>query len=261
MVNLLLKKGPWYELLVPTLSTFFLLLYYRISDEFKDLETDKKYFPDRPIPSGRVLLSDLRVLLWGLSIGSLLLNVLFPVALKEFLAAWLFTLLMGKWFFLEKWISSNRLLAFITHAPVGFFLYWYVIRWFRPDVETFHALVLIGYIVLPGFTWEILRKTFLPQDEMPGYQTYSAMLGYKKSLCLATFFILLTAINDILIPHCFSRFSDFILFFFVLNNFLLLWVLVQMFKPIVKNMKTVTEIYMAFHLLLPLGVLIWKTYV
>ena len=115
-----------WEVLVPALSTFLLLIYYRISDEFKDYETDKKFFPDRPIPSGRVHLLDLKILLAVVTILSIGINLIFPGALKDFIFALIFTVLMGKWFFMEKLISSNRLIAFFTHAPVGFFLYYYM---------------------------------------------------------------------------------------------------------------------------------------
>ncbi|MBP5252598.1 MAG: prenyltransferase, partial [Lachnospiraceae bacterium] len=35
-------------------TVFAFLLWLRIADDLKDFETDKKLFPDRPLPSGRV---------------------------------------------------------------------------------------------------------------------------------------------------------------------------------------------------------------
>ena len=91
--------------LIPALSTFLLLLYYRISDEFKDSKTDQKFFPDRPIPSGRLFLSDLKIMLAVVSIIAVGINLIYPTALKEFMIAFIFTVLMGKWFFMEKIIQ------------------------------------------------------------------------------------------------------------------------------------------------------------
>jgi hypothetical protein len=254
-----------YFLTITTLSPFFLLLYYRISDEFKDYETDKKYFPWRPIPSGRVKLQDLTFLLISLSVLGLLINLLNPFALKEFFMAWIFTVLMGKWFFLKKWIANNRLLAFVTHAPVGFLLYWYVIKFaeefFHATLSFSHTLTLIGFFVLPGLTWEILRKTFLAKDEMPGYQTYSAMLGFKGSLLTALLFITLTAFNDVFLVLYFPKLAPMLWPLMVFNLFLFFAVSWQIFKPWVDNLRVATEVYMAFHLLVPLFYLIWLSYV
>ena len=34
-------------------TVFAFLLWLRVADDFKDFETDKKLFPERPLPSGR----------------------------------------------------------------------------------------------------------------------------------------------------------------------------------------------------------------
>ena len=42
--------------------TVFAFLYWlRVADDLKDYETDKKLFPDRPLPSGRVYKKDIVV--------------------------------------------------------------------------------------------------------------------------------------------------------------------------------------------------------
>ena len=258
-----LKVFRW-DFLVPALSTFFLLLYYRISDEFKDLKTDQKFFPDRPLPSGRLFLSDLRILLYAMTIASVTLNLIFPHALIEFLAALIFTVLMGKWFFLEKYIANNRLMAFFTHAPVGILLYWYVevyllnangVSWSHPE-----KLSLIAFIVIPGLSWEVLRKTYLPQDEMPGYQIYSTMLGFRGALAFAGLWVIITLINNFLLIGLFGFLSPMEIPLVLLNALLLLAILVQACKPWIKNLKPVAELYMTFHLLLPLGKLIYEVW-
>lgn len=256
------KETMDWKILIPTFSSFLLLLYYRISDEFKDYQTDLKFFPDRPIPSGRLFLSDLRILLAIVSLLGAILNLVYQQALYEYIAAFLFTVAMGKWFFMEKWISKNRMLAFITHAPVGIFLYWYVITFILND----HAiswslpekLSVIGYIVLPGLSWEILRKTYLPQDEMPGYQIYSTMLGFKGSLVFAGFWVIATLICDLFLARLFPAIQDLELFFVIINIILLVIVILHGRKPLMKNLKPVAEAYMTLHLLVPLAVLAYR---
>lgn len=250
-----------WQLLVPALSTWLLLLYYRISDEFKDYETDLHFFPDRPIPSGRVKLQDLKILLVIVSAVGVLLNVSFPWASKEYLAAYIFTVLMGKWFFMESLISKNRLLAFFTHGPVGIFLYWYLIQFianlYQIKFTYAQSLSLIGYIVIPGFVWEILRKTYLPQDEMPGYQTYSQMLGFRGSLFFGGIWILLSLINDYFFFSSYIMLKPLIPVIFVIQLLMLLLTIKHGRIPWTKNLRIASEIYMTAHLLIPLGYLIY----
>lgn len=251
-----------WQFLIPAFSTFFLLIYYRISDEFKDVKTDEKFFPDRPIPSGRLFLSDLKVMLIAVSIMGLTMNLFYRDAIIEYMMAFLFTVAMGKWFFLEKQISSNRLLAFFTHAPVGFFLYWYSeiylinvmnVSWSLPE-----KLTVIAFIVLPGFSWEILRKTYLPQDEMPGYQIYSTMLGFRGSLAFGALWVLVTLLNNFHLVSMFTPLQGLALPLSILNFLLLGAIIAHALKPKLKNLKPVVEVYMALHLLIPMGLLIYQ---
>lgn len=253
-----------WSFLIPALSTFLLLIYYRISDEFKDIKTDQKFFPDRPIPSGRLFLSDLKIMLMVVSIASIGINLIYPSALKEFIFAFLFTAAMGKWFFMEKLISGNRLIAFFTHAPVGILLYWYAevyllnihgLSWDLPEMTT-----LIAFIILPGLSWEVLRKTYLPEDEMPGYQIYSTMLGFRGSLLFASFWVVLTLFNNLIMISLFEA-MDILMYPLLLINFsLLLIIFLHGWRPKLKNLKSVAELYMGLHLLLPLAVVIYQAW-
>lgn len=258
-----LQSFSWH-FLVPAFSTFLLLIYYRISDEFKDFKTDQKFFPDRPIPSGRLFLSDLKILLILVSIAGIAINVYYPAALKEFIFAFLFTVAMGKWFFMEKIISSNRLIAFFTHAPVGILLYWYAeiyllkiysVSWSLPELST-----IIGFIILPGLTWEVLRKTYHPEDEMPGYQIYSTMLGFGGSLLFASFWVILTLINNFIMISLFHTLEILTYPLLLINLALLLAIFFHNRRPRLKNLKPVAELYMGLHLLLPLFVLIYNVW-
>lgn len=250
-------KASFVGLVVPSLSVFFLLVYYRVSDEFKDFETDKKFFPDRPIPSGRLFLTDLKWLLILFASLGLILNLLLPYALKEFMAALIFTYAMGKWFFIEKTISKNRLYAFFTHGPVGYFLYWYQIKYLSAahgiELSLAEMISLITFIVIPGFTWEVLRKTYLPKDEMPGYQIYSTMLGFRGSLLFGSVWVIITLLNNFFLVSQFPALVPLKFNLLMLNMILLAIILIHAFKPLMPNLKKIAEGYMALHLLLPLA--------
>ncbi len=270
LIELLVRRqqglhGFGFLFLVPSLGTFFLLLYYRISDEFKDRHTDAEFFPERPLPSGRLKLEDLTVLLILVSVLGGLVNLISPFAWVEYTLAFTFTALMGKWFFMEKVISRNRLLAFVTHAPVGIFLYWYAVtyllRGYGIDWEFSHKMSLIGFIVLPGLSWEVLRKTYLPEDERPGYQVYSSILGLRGALLFAGMLVLITLINNFFLTAHFASLVPLNGPLLVVNLGLIIVIASHAMKPRMKNLKPVAEIYMALHLFLPLLHLGYGAYV
>lgn len=177
------------------LTYFLMILYYRLSDEFKDYETDLKFFPDRPVPSGRVSLRDLGVLRWITVALTLLLQVFVPHAFKEFALFLVFSWLMSVWFFLPKLISKNRLLAFATHMPVGFIGSYYAFKSLYPETSWDDSYLMLGLVTIniPALIWEILRKTRTPSFEQTGYQTYSQMLSFPGALLVGALLLVLCA--------------------------------------------------------------------
>ncbi len=270
LIELLVRQekglpGFGVKFLAPSFGTFFLLLYYRISDEFKDRHTDAQFFPDRPLPSGRLKLEYLTVLLICVSVFGGLVNILSPYAWAEYSLAFGFTVLMGKWFFLEKLLSQNRLLAFLTHAPVGFFLYWYAVtyllRSYGVDWAFTQTISLIGFIVLPGLSWEVLRKTYLPEDERPGYQVYSTMLGFRGALLFAGLLVLGTLLNNLFLVVQFVSLASLSGLLLSVNLGLISVIAAHAVRPRMRNLKPIAELYMALHLLLPLLFLGYGAYV
>lgn len=184
--------GPF---LVGTAGYFLIMLYYRLCDEFKDYATDQTHFPDRPVPAGQVSLEDLRRLTWLVVAALFALNLLWPGALVAFLALFLFAFLMGKWFYLPGLIADNRLLAFITHAPVSLFGHFYLLALVAAalgaELLTPDHWWIVLWVTLPGYLWEVARKTRAPEEERPGYQTYSVMLGHRACIAITLTFLAL----------------------------------------------------------------------
>ena len=147
-------------------TCFAFLLWLRVADDLKDFETDKKLFPDRPLPSGRVLKKDIIIscsIVQAIAIG---LNIAFMRENLIFLAIlYFYGFLMSKWFFKKKKIQPSLPLALITHNPLYF----------------------------PALIWEVSRKIRAPKDETE-YTTYSKLFGYKDS----TKFVLILTIMDII---------------------------------------------------------------
>lgn len=165
------------------LTYFLILLYNRVTDEFKDYEIDLKYFPDRPLPSGRVTLEDLTRLKEVVVVLLIGIHILYPKAVVGFLASFLYFYLIAIYFFTPKIHSSNRILAFITHTPAHIVLLFYVLSLLKGGdfsaVFTGKNLMLVLWVWFPLIIWEIARKTRAPEEEAEGYQTYSAMLGSR----------------------------------------------------------------------------------
>jgi hypothetical protein len=182
--------------LVPAAAVYFLLaLYWRISDEFKDYETDLRFFPDRPVPSGRVTLSDLEVLRWLVSFSLFAVAVLCRLPLTPLALIFAYEVLQGRWFFLKDLISNNRLIAFATHAPSALLFNYYVIivcgKLLRVQTARWETIFVAFWFSLPFFAHEFSRKIRAPSEEQEGYQTYSALLGYKRAARLPALSILL----------------------------------------------------------------------
>jgi hypothetical protein len=181
------------KLLVGTLTIWMILIYYRVCDEFKDADTDLKYFPDRPVPSGRVKLKDLEILQYVLHISMFAINLFYLESYPFFIAVWLFDFLMGRWFFLPNLISNNRLIAFATHSPIGWFCAWYILGLYvtPSEVLSLQSFLFVTFLNLPAIAWEIGRKMRSPKEEEVGYQTYSSLLGLRGATFLLTVIMLL----------------------------------------------------------------------
>ena len=180
--------------MLPGVTTLVLMfLYYRIQDEFKDQETDRRFFPDRPVPSGRVSLRDLKILMWLCIALMVVINIFWGAVLGMFLVFLGFSVLMHFWFFMGNILSRNRLLALATHAPFGFVADLFILSIYsnRHGVSLLStgALLTALWFSLGGYYWDSGRKTRAPQEEIPGYQTYSSIIGYRGASALAMAFI------------------------------------------------------------------------
>lgn len=165
------------------LTVFSFLLALRIADDFKDYETDLRLFPDRPLPSGRVLKKDLRIVLITVVSVMIVLNLIFLDNTLFFLILVAYGFFMSFWFFQKYKIQKNLLLALVTHNPVQMIMNAYVIsfackKYDIPLLSGNNALILCT-LYFPGLVWEISRKIRAPQDETE-YVTYSSLFGHKK---------------------------------------------------------------------------------
>ena len=178
-------------------SVFVFLLSLRVADDFKDYGHDKRLFPYRPLPSGRVKRSDLIVLLVVTNVIALALNIIFMNNLWFYAILIAYGALMSVWFFARAKIQKSLPLALITHNPVQLMLNGYIITFtctkYSLLMLTFNTALIAFTLYWPGLMWEISRKTRAPKDETE-YVTYSQLFGFKK----VTRFILIVMFFDVI---------------------------------------------------------------
>ena len=104
--------------LIGIFTIFVFLMILRIADDFKDYETDRRLFPHRALPSGRVKKKDLAIALSFIVTVSVLLNILFMNNIGWFLFLYIYGTLMSFWFFKRDKIQNSLPLALVTHNPV-----------------------------------------------------------------------------------------------------------------------------------------------
>jgi 4-hydroxybenzoate polyprenyltransferase len=161
----------------------FLLL--RIADEFKDAAADARYRPERPVPRGLVSLRELGVVAAAVvTLQALVVARYEPGLLALLGAAWAYQLLMSCEFFVPAWLRARPLLYMGSHMLVMPLLdllatacVWWSVATPPHGLHWFLALSFCNGLVI-----EIGRKTWTPEMERLGVESYSAAWGVQRAL-------------------------------------------------------------------------------
>jgi 4-hydroxybenzoate polyprenyltransferase len=256
-------KLTWASL-VGFLTLFGVTLLMRILDEFKDVETDRRLFPHRPLLRGAVKYSDIRIL--GILVFSMLIFSNLWIGgwvLVFFLIMIFYEWLTYKWFFNEKKMRDNLMLALVSHQPLVFFTNIYVIITAMESLEinapVYQYLLVILAFFLPIFSWETCRKIRAVGKETE-YVTYSKLFGPRKAslLPLVGMILFLLAIGYI------ASILQFHFFFYLLLCLVAISLIIAFVrfinKPIPSRMiiKPITELSTSITLIITLCWLIAK---
>lgn len=174
------------KLILPGIVLTCFSLLIRVMDEFKDYDDDLKNFPHRPLPSGRVLKSDLHILGWMTVVISMFFSSLSLLTCLAAFGVLVYSFLMLKWFFIEKTIRKSLPLALLSHHPVVFlhsvYLLISLMSW-NPDFHWEQSVLVIPLLFI--FTnWEFSRKIRMPEEET-AYTTYSKIWGPRVAIVAA----------------------------------------------------------------------------
>ena len=143
-------------------AVFLLLLRLRLVDELKDLEHDRRFYPDRPLPRGLV---QPRQVGWAAA-GVFLIEVVLATAggvsaLAFFALVGLYSVATSREFFCRQWLRSHFTVYVVSHelliVPVCFYLY-SLSGLTIDDVATPYFWALTAYIGYLLVLLEVARK-------------------------------------------------------------------------------------------------------
>lgn len=176
--------------------SFLFFLQLRIADEHKDFRDDCRFRPERPAPRGLVRLVELRwVAIAGGLVQALLAWALDPALLAPLALTWIWMALMTAEFFAPKALKARPILYMASHMAVMPFIALFTIAcgWAGGVAPSFSSPVaaLLALAFINGAAIEIARKSWAPQDERRGVDTYSKLWGPRGAAAAAMLAIII----------------------------------------------------------------------
>jgi 4-hydroxybenzoate polyprenyltransferase len=191
---------PAWTFIAVWLATAVIFFQLRAADEFKDLEDDRRYRPERPIPRGLV---SLRLILSLAAVGGVVAVALAasitPLLLGPLLLVWFWLGLMTFEFFVPAWLKARPLVYLVSHMAIMAFIDLFVTatEWLpHSAVPPVGIWIFVVLSCVNGCVLEFGRKVWAPESERAGVETYSALFGPKQSawawamLCVAAWLLL-----------------------------------------------------------------------
>jgi 4-hydroxybenzoate polyprenyltransferase len=177
--------------MIAAVDVFLVTLILRLMDEIKDIDIDRELFPDRPVPSGRVQPSDIRIWLTVVIAGYIIINAAVPSILVPAMIVLGYSLLMFFHFFAKRRLRKSLLLSLASHNPVVALMLTHLTWAFAVSHGTGMGSPMIRTAILSGImywcvlaSWEVSRKIRAAEDET-AYVTYSRVLGIRGAVLAA----------------------------------------------------------------------------
>jgi 4-hydroxybenzoate polyprenyltransferase len=172
-------------ILVAVLVLFGFFFQLRVADEHKDNADDTKYRPERPVPRGLLTLAELRTAAFVVAGVQVLLTAWLGWMLLGLLVlVWAWMALMTREFFAPKALKKRPILYMVSHMMVMplIDLYATACDWAPAGVAPTGSfgIALYGFLLLSlvnGTVLEIARKSWAPEQEREGVETYSKLWG------------------------------------------------------------------------------------
>lgn len=159
---------------------FILFFQMRVCDEIKDIEDDRAYRPERPIPRGLVSLRQIVMLgLATVPIGVALALLRGHGLIWLLLLVWAWLAAMTFEFGVPSWLKKRPVIYLLSHMAIMPLIdllltgvEWVTASGPHPTLWLFLALSFVNGCVL-----ELGRKLWAPENERHGVETYSKLWG------------------------------------------------------------------------------------
>jgi hypothetical protein len=160
---------------------FLFLFHLRVFDEHKDFAADSATRPDRPVQRGLVTLGQLKI--WG----AIALALEAAIALQPGVAAgwwWAlpvaYSVLMAFEFFAKEWLERHFGWYAFTHTAVMVLVILAIAARFTERAGTGFPVEIVGVFAMglaSFFSVDVLRKTWAPESEIAGVDSWSKLIG------------------------------------------------------------------------------------
>lgn len=192
--------GAYIAGFVIAMTLFFQM---RVCDEIKDLEDDRRFRPDRPIPRGLVSLTLIRRLgLASLPVTALAAFWWHPPLLWVLALVWAWLLAMTFEFGVPVFLKARPLLYLVSHMAIMplIDLLLTSVEWLETGLPAGKLWLFLALSFANGCVIEIGRKLWAPEAEIAGVDTYSRLWGPKRaarvwSLCVLLALALLVGVG------------------------------------------------------------------
>lgn len=197
---------------LPHLATYavafiVLLIFFfqlRACDEVKDADDDRRYRPERPIPRGLVTQRLIVSIAFNLMLVAVVASwALSPWMLLPLAAVWLWLALMTAEFGVPEWLKARPMLYLVSHMLIMPLIDFFVTgcEWLpRNGAPPEGIWLFLALSFINGCVLEIGRKLYAPENERPGVETYTSLLGISRATnlwiaCLTVSLLLLAAVG------------------------------------------------------------------
>ena len=163
---------------------FILFFQMRVCDEVKDIEDDRAYRPDRPIPRGLV---SLRLIV---ALGLLTIPIALWLAMLHghnivwlLVLVWIWLAAMTFEFGATQWLKSRPVVYLLSHMAIMpiIDLLLTAIEWKQFGTPNPALWLFLALSFTNGCVLEIGRKLWAPENELQGVDSYSSLWGAKPA--------------------------------------------------------------------------------
>lgn len=191
---------PWHVFLPGVFITVTLFFLVRVFDEFKDADEDAAFRSYLPVPRGVI---SLRELMYAgfvtAALQIIVILVFFPAMLWLYALVIGYLLLMGKEFFVSRWLKRHQITYVTSHMFIIPLIDCFAsgLDWHLNHVPAPTGLLFFfGVSYMNGIVLEFGRKLRTKDNEENGVLTYSKMYGEQKAafiwICTLAFTLVLS---------------------------------------------------------------------